>query len=185
MGTDLPRIDRMRLEISAGLAIFASSTRVITSPALIPARSAGDPLATARTSTPSCTPKYCASCPSSVSHSIPSAELRHAMKLRGTSGIRISSRPIGAGGARGRDQEWCDRVPHADFHHYRLRRATSHDLELHVAARRRFAHQPRELFHAFHALPVVLKDRVAVFQPGLFGGTIGLHARDLDAGLFV
>ena len=79
------RSERMRAEMSIGVVTRESPTRMITSPARNPARSAADPLVTLRTSTPpSRAPKYIANCPSKASHSAP-IPLRKLMRELGIS----------------------------------------------------------------------------------------------------
>src|SRR5262249_35890656 len=76
--------------ISVVLLTRESSTFVITSPALIPAFSAAEPLRTERTRTPSATPKNSARCSASASGSpsITRARLGVSIPNRGNSGIR-------------------------------------------------------------------------------------------------
>src|SRR5262249_42558510 len=46
------------------------------------------------------------------------------------------------------------------------------------------AHHARKLLQPFHFLSVVFGDYVALFESRLLRGAIGIHACDLDAGLF-
>ena len=81
-----PRSRRIA-ETSAGEPTPFSFTRTITSPAFNPAFSAGDPLETARISTPCFTPKNSAKPPFKASASTPSDPLRQDIVARGISGM--------------------------------------------------------------------------------------------------
>src|SRR5438270_5913441 len=72
---------------SRGLETLRSPIQVTTSPALMPAFSAGESLSTDRTSTPDLTPKYCASCVSIGSQDMPNSPLFQTISGLGISGM--------------------------------------------------------------------------------------------------
>ena len=167
------------LERSAGVATLASSTRVITSPALIPAFSAAEPFDTDRTSTPSFTPKYSASCPSSASRIDPQRRAspghKAARNIRHAQFEALASERAAPGVPW---DAWARRRRHAAARRSSPSRSCgapiAHDVEFDFASRRRFPHQPRELLPCLRrAAPLYCMIASPAFSPAFSAGLSG------------